>query len=235
MAVERGRCARAAREARAPGRRPRRRTPSESWSPDRHRMISGEEVLELLPGAGRRASRPRGYLFYDCQTDDVAPRADRARRGRALRRGAAPTARGRPGCSRATAAPAACGCATPRAASAFDVRAANVVNATGVWADQLRPQELHDEAELPRIRPSRGTHITLAHDDLPLRRRARSCRPAAGARSSRCRGSGTRWSARPTTTTRARSSTSSRSARRRRLPARCRQRVLRHRARAATT
>ncbi len=32
----------------------------------------------------------------------------------------------------------------------FEVRAANVVNATGVWADQLRPQELHDEAELPR-------------------------------------------------------------------------------------
>jgi glycerol-3-phosphate dehydrogenase len=50
----------------------------------------------------------------------------------------------------------------------FAVRAANVVNATGVWADELRPHELHDEAELPRIRPSRGTHITLRHSDLPL-------------------------------------------------------------------
>ena len=50
----------------------------------------------------------------------------------------------------------------------FDVRAANVINATGVWADELRPEELHDEAELPRIRPSRGTHVTLRHDDLPL-------------------------------------------------------------------
>jgi glycerol-3-phosphate dehydrogenase len=50
----------------------------------------------------------------------------------------------------------------------LEVRAANVVNATGVWADELRPQELHDEAELPRIRPSRGTHVTLSHDDLPL-------------------------------------------------------------------
>ena len=38
-----------------------------------------------------------------------------------------------------------------------------------MWADQLRPDELHDQAELPRIRPSRGTHITLRHDDLPLR------------------------------------------------------------------
>jgi glycerol-3-phosphate dehydrogenase len=44
-----------------------------------------------------------------------------------------------------------------------------VINATGVWADELRPQELHDEAELPRIRPSRGTHVTLDHADLPLR------------------------------------------------------------------
>ncbi|MEY2512651.1 MAG: glycerol-3-phosphate dehydrogenase, partial [bacterium] len=50
----------------------------------------------------------------------------------------------------------------------FVVRAANVVNATGVWADRLRPEELHDEAEVPRIRPSRGTHITLRHEDLPL-------------------------------------------------------------------
>jgi glycerol-3-phosphate dehydrogenase len=48
------------------------------------------------------------------------------------------------------------------------VRAANVVNATGVWADRLRPGELHDEAEVPVIRPSRGTHITLAHSRLPL-------------------------------------------------------------------
>ena len=48
------------------------------------------------------------------------------------------------------------------------MRAANVVNATGVWADRLRPDELHDEAEVPRIRPSRGTHITLRHEDLPL-------------------------------------------------------------------
>jgi glycerol-3-phosphate dehydrogenase len=53
----------------------------------------------------------------------------------------------------------------------FDVRAANVVNATGVWADELRPRELHDEAELgggATIRPSRGTHLTISREDLPL-------------------------------------------------------------------
>jgi glycerol-3-phosphate dehydrogenase len=50
----------------------------------------------------------------------------------------------------------------------FVVHADNVINATGVWADRIRPDELHSEAEVPTIRPSRGTHITLAHDDLPL-------------------------------------------------------------------
>jgi glycerol-3-phosphate dehydrogenase len=48
------------------------------------------------------------------------------------------------------------------------IAADNVVNATGVWADRLRPDELHDEAEVPTIRPSRGTHITLSSEALPL-------------------------------------------------------------------
>jgi glycerol-3-phosphate dehydrogenase len=50
----------------------------------------------------------------------------------------------------------------------FPVRAANVINATGVWADRIRPEELHSEAEVPRIRPSRGTHVTVAQSQLPL-------------------------------------------------------------------
>jgi glycerol-3-phosphate dehydrogenase len=43
-----------------------------------------------------------------------------------------------------------------------------VVNATGVWADTIRSEEVLDAAEVPRIRPSRGTHITLSHDSLPI-------------------------------------------------------------------
>jgi glycerol-3-phosphate dehydrogenase len=138
----------------------------ESWSPERHRVISGEEVLELLPAlAGREPTS--GYLFYDCQTDDV--RLVLTVLGEAERFGAvcanrvdvtglledAGHARGVQALDR-------------ESGERFEVHAANVVNATGVWADELRPQELHDEAELPRIRPSRGTHVTLDYDDLPL-------------------------------------------------------------------
>jgi glycerol-3-phosphate dehydrogenase len=37
-----------------------------------------------------------------------------------------------------------------------------------VWADRIRPEELHSEAEVPRIVPSRGTHVAIATADLPL-------------------------------------------------------------------
>jgi glycerol-3-phosphate dehydrogenase len=138
----------------------------ESWSPERHRVISGEEVLELLPALAAREPTS-GYLFYDCQTDDV--RLVLTVLGEAERFGAVCANRldvtgllERDG--RAHGVQVIDGESGER----FDVRAANVVNATGVWADELRPQELHEEAELPRIRPSRGTHVTIRHEDLPL-------------------------------------------------------------------
>jgi glycerol-3-phosphate dehydrogenase len=62
----------------------------------------------------------------------------------------------------------------------LQVRADNVVNATGVWADRLRPEELHDEAEVPMIRPSRGTHLVLPSERLPVR--AGAIAPAGGGR-----------------------------------------------------
>ncbi len=138
----------------------------ESWSPERHRVISGEAVLELLPALASREPTS-GYLFYDCQTDDarlvltVLGEAERFGAVCANRLDATSLlvhdgrARGVQVCDR-------------ESGERFEVRAENVVNATGVWADELRPEELHDEAELPVIRPSRGTHITLRHEDLPL-------------------------------------------------------------------
>jgi glycerol-3-phosphate dehydrogenase len=138
----------------------------ESWSPERHRVISGEEVVELLPALAAREPTS-GYLFYDCQTDDV--RLVLTVLGEAERFGAVCANRvavtgllEHDGRARGVQA------RDCESGTQFEVRAANVVNATGVWADELRPQELHDEAELPRIRPSRGTHVTICNDDLPL-------------------------------------------------------------------
>ena len=138
-----------------------------AWSPERHRVISGEEVLELIPALALREPTS-GYLFYDCQTDDV--RLVLTVLGEAERFGAVCANRldvrelVRDEAGRAAGVRVRDGLGGDE----FVVRASNVVNATGVWADRLRPGELHDEAEVPRIRPSRGTHITLRHVDLPL-------------------------------------------------------------------
>jgi glycerol-3-phosphate dehydrogenase len=167
----RGRRARATADGRSPGEQSERAPRPEegaSWSPERHRMISGEEVIELLPAFADRDREPTsGYLFYDCQTDDV--RLVLTVLGEAERFGAVCANRlqvtgllerdGRTWGVRAL---------DTESGAELEVRAANVVNATGVWADQLRPEELHDEAELPRIRPSRGTHVILDRKDLPL-------------------------------------------------------------------
>ena len=40
------------------------------WSPDRHRTIDRDEVLEMVPALAPRDPKD-AYLFYDCQTDDV--------------------------------------------------------------------------------------------------------------------------------------------------------------------
>jgi glycerol-3-phosphate dehydrogenase len=141
-------------------------THGESWSPERHRVISGEDVLELLPALANREPTS-GYLFYDCQTDDA--RLVLTVLGEAERFGAVCANRLNAG-SLLVHDGRTCGVRVQdqESGESFDVRAQNVVNATGVWADELRPQELHDEAELPVIRPSRGTHVTLRHEDLPL-------------------------------------------------------------------
>ena len=54
------------------GRRERaaRREAEDYWAPDRHRQVSGKEVVELIPALADREPSS-AYLFYDCQTDDV--------------------------------------------------------------------------------------------------------------------------------------------------------------------
>jgi glycerol-3-phosphate dehydrogenase len=147
------------------GRRGARRDES-YWSPARHRMISGEDVVELLPALAERHPSG-GYLFYDCQTDDV--RLVLTVLGEAERFGAILANRlkvvellsenGQESGVLVTDADTG---------EQLAVRADNVINATGVWADRIRPEELHSEAEVPRIAPSRGTHVTVPRSELPL-------------------------------------------------------------------
>jgi glycerol-3-phosphate dehydrogenase len=139
----------------------RRGRDDDYWSPARHRTIGGDEVIELLPALAERQPTG-GYLFYDCQTDDV--RLVLTVLAEASRFGAVPANR-----VEVTSLTDGGARAVDRdSGEEIEIRAENVVNATGVWADRLRPEELHDEAEVPVIRPSRGTHIIVSGGRLPV-------------------------------------------------------------------
>ena len=147
------------------------------WAPNRHRTIPGDEVVAMIPALAAREPR-EAYLFYDCQTDDVrlvlTILGEAERYGAVCLNGAEVTGlldrEGRAG-----------GVAFVEAESGerFEVEAENVINATGVWADRIRPEEIHDEAEVPKIAPSRGTHVTVSMDQLPVGQAA--CIVPAGA------------------------------------------------------
>ena len=140
--------------------------PPESWSPDRHRTIPAEEAIDLIPALEARDPKS-AYLFYDCQTDDV--RLVLTILGEAERFGAVMANRlevtsllERGGRAEGVV------CRDAESGDDIEIRATNVINATGVWADRIRPGEITDETEVPRISPSRGTHVTLPLDLLPL-------------------------------------------------------------------
>jgi len=144
----------------------RRRGGEEEWSPERHRTIDAQETIELVPALAAREPTS-AYLFYDCQTDDV--RLVLTILGEAERFGAV--------CCNSVEASGlierdgrAAGilCRDAIGGGEFEVAGQNVINATGVWADRIRPDELHDEAEVPRIRPSRGTHVTVSQEALTV-------------------------------------------------------------------
>ncbi len=134
------------------------------WSPDRHRTIGRDELLEMVPSLEPRDPND-AYLFYDCQTDDVrlvlTVLGEAERFGAVMLNGAEVMEllweKGKAG-----------GVAFVEAESGerIEVAADNVVNATGVWADMLRPEEVIEEEDVPRIKPSRGTHVLLDRADL---------------------------------------------------------------------
>ncbi len=136
------------------------------WSPDRHRTIDRDEVLDLVPALGPRDPHD-AYLFYDCQTDDVrlvlTVLGEAERFGAVMLNGA-----------EVTEVLSTNGKATgvafieEESGERIEVGAGSVVNATGVFADQVKPEELLGEEDVPRISPSRGTHLLIDQADLPM-------------------------------------------------------------------
>ncbi len=138
----------------------------DEWSPSRHRTIGPEETVELLPALASREPTS-AYLFYDCQTDDVrlvlTVLGEAERFGAVCCNGVKVT-----GLVEREGKATGVLCLDEVGGGEFELCATTVVNATGVWADRIRPDELHKEAEVPVIRPSRGTHVTVSREKLPV-------------------------------------------------------------------
>src|SRR5919106_496736 len=156
----------------------RGRDEQEEWSPARHRIVDGAETVEMAPAlAGRDPTA--AYVFYDCQTDDV--RLVLSVLGEAERFGAVLANRCEvTGLVERDGRAAGVLVRDAEGGGEFEVSATSVINATGVWADRLRPDELYREEEVPRIRPSRGTHVLVPRERLPVE--AGGVAPARGGR-----------------------------------------------------
>lgn len=151
----------ALRMRRASGRR------GKGWSLDRHRTIDAAEVLELLPALAPR-SPTSGHLFYDCQADDA--RLVLTVLGEAERFGAICANRLEViGLVEEIGRVRGVTLADRETGERLAVAADHVVNATGVWADRLQAEDRRgEEGAAPVIRPSRGAHITLSNERVPL-------------------------------------------------------------------
>jgi glycerol-3-phosphate dehydrogenase len=134
----------------------------------RHRRIGASEVLDLLPGLHPERVRS-GFVYWDAHTDDARLTLAVVRTA-ALDYGAvavnhAPVTAllSDPGgrVQGATVAALAGG-----HTELLDVAASVVVNATGVWADEVRALAGEDQRAL---RPAKGVHLTVSRERLPWR------------------------------------------------------------------
>ncbi|MFN2463011.1 MAG: FAD-dependent oxidoreductase [Candidatus Dormibacteria bacterium] len=130
---------------------------------ERHRRVSAAEAIHQAPAL--QASAIRGaWKYWDARTDDARLTIEVLRR--AATRGAlaanyAPlrSAERRDGWWRAEVADELTG-------SILTVTTRYIVNASGVWAEEVGALAGRADAE---IRPSKGIHLTVSAADLPIR------------------------------------------------------------------
>jgi glycerol-3-phosphate dehydrogenase len=129
----------------------------------RHRRIGVEEAIAHVPTL-RTDRLVAGFIYYDARTDDARLTLTVARTA-VLDHGAiaanyAPVTALLKDDGRIRGARLDADGTGP-----VDVRAAAVVNATGVWADHVRA--LDEGADPHSIRPAKGVHVTVSRDKLP--------------------------------------------------------------------
>jgi glycerol-3-phosphate dehydrogenase len=122
----------------------------------RHKRVSGDVALAHMQSL--RSDRVAGgYLYYDAHTDDarftLAVARTAAVHGAVVANYAGVTSLRKDNDGRV------CGARVQADGDEIDVRARAVVNASGVWSDDVRA--LDEESHPNSIRPAKGIHITV--------------------------------------------------------------------------
>jgi len=125
-----------------------------------HRSVTAEQVREAIPGLGGRSG---GFRYFECQVDDARLTIEVARAAHGFGAVLANHARVADllGDGRVTGAVVA----DEMTGQRFEVRARTVVNAAGVWADQvtrLAGSGGSGGTGGGRLRPSKGVHLVFA-------------------------------------------------------------------------
>jgi glycerol-3-phosphate dehydrogenase len=122
-----------------------------------HKRLTVDEVMAHVPTLKRERLAP-SYLYYDARADDARLTLTLARTA-AIDHGAVVANRTKVVAILKDADGKACGATVEADGTTFDVKAAAVVNACGVWSDDVRAL---DEGTHPdSIRPAKGIHITI--------------------------------------------------------------------------
>ncbi len=130
----------------------------------RHERVSREQALAHMPTL-RSDQLVAGFLYWDARVDDARLTLDLLRTA-ALDHGA--MVANHVAATELTTGPGGRvngARVTPDGAGSFEVRAPVVVNAGGVWSDEVRTlAEGHDPHSL---RPAKGIHITVPNEAFP--------------------------------------------------------------------
>jgi glycerol-3-phosphate dehydrogenase len=122
----------------------------------RHRRIDRDQALAHMPTL-RRDNVASAYLYYDCRTDDARLTLGLARTAAA--HGAVVANYARVTGILKDADSRVKGATVEADGTSVEIRARVVVNAAGVWADDVR--ELDEGTHPQSIRPAKGIHITV--------------------------------------------------------------------------